>query len=514
MNKVKILTRNQKIIRFFFLLGGSVSILWSLYFVKTTITMPYPLEFREGASQVMTQMFLDGKNPYSFENQPLAYNVYSFSYSMVVFPFAKLLGNTLHVHRLVTFGFIFFSSFAGAWVLYRAGRSLSSALTCGAFIMIGGMALGGLGSSPSSMGMFLFLAAILIPFTRNFDRFGLHLSLVFTLFGFFTKMYFVLSFGIVASYLFLFVSKKKGVLYAASFLILLLLSTILARIIFPLYFINAINGNISNTFRTFENLYLQLWDLLTFFFPILILTIFMLRLQKKQGFNIDSPMKSFNLIDWDKPVLEYETSYPLYAFICSFLAYVVILGSHVGNYLNYAYQMVIPTFFIWFFMRFEMKNVLPVIVVVFNLIYWQFTVLQPQMLEQRMSPEWEKLYSYLEPNEKVLNTSIITSRLVEMGITAVDSGQTNYYYLMIPYAENPLFSVSYEDFYEHGQEYAESINNSIRNREYDLIITAKDVDIFYDLNLVEEYYSLTKNLILYMPQTNQKWVVYIWKPKK
>ena len=59
------------------LLGTLASILWSVYFAAVTISIPYPIEFREGAAQVMTQFLLNRSNPFRLESQPLAMNKFS-----------------------------------------------------------------------------------------------------------------------------------------------------------------------------------------------------------------------------------------------------------------------------------------------------------------------------------------------------------------------------------------------------------------------------------------------------
>jgi hypothetical protein len=223
-----------------------------------TIFIPYQIEFREGASQVMTSFLLKWENPFTFENQPLGINNYGLGYNLAVLPFAALLGNTLRVHRLVTFIFILLSSLTGAFTIYKIRRNISLALACGAFIMIGLMGRAGIGAFPSAMGTLLFLLAVLIPFLRSFDNTGLALSILFSLVAFYTKAYFVLAFGIVASYLFLFISKKKGTAYILSFLGLFAVSFAAVRFNFPLYFINTVIGNVSNTFNTAEHLIAQL----------------------------------------------------------------------------------------------------------------------------------------------------------------------------------------------------------------------------------------------------------------
>ncbi|MBK7449414.1 MAG: hypothetical protein IPJ47_08275 [Anaerolineales bacterium] len=105
------------------LVGTLISVFWSLYFARITISTPYQIGFREGAPQVLTSMLIHGENPYIFENHPLAFNNYSIAYSTAVLPFALLFGNTLHIHRWVTFIFILLSTTFGFWVVFSRGRS-------------------------------------------------------------------------------------------------------------------------------------------------------------------------------------------------------------------------------------------------------------------------------------------------------------------------------------------------------------------------------------------------------
>jgi hypothetical protein len=293
---------------------------------------------------------------------------------------------------------------------------------------------------------------------------------------------------------------------------------VIVRIVLPLYFVNSIGGNISNTFRTFENLAEQMQDILRYFFPLMISTFLLMKFsvpQEKPSFVLSWNVK--DILSWDKPVFKIPANYFFFSFFVTFFIYVTFLASHVGNYLTYAYEMVLPLFFFWFFTTFEFKRSLGILIavlIVFNLGYWQLISLNPQMLEQRNSAEWEKLYSFIKPSMKILNSPVVTSRLIELGITPIDSGQTDYYYFMKPYPDYPWFGSSYSEFYENGQAYTKSINEAIKNKEYDIIITTKDVDVFYDLNLIKEYYSMTKELVIYMNQTEQKWVAQIWKPFK
>src|SRR5690348_13683559 len=108
-----------KIAHGFFFAGGLLSIVWSIYFSLITITIPYQIELREGASLVMTEVFLHGGNPFVFDNQPLAMNNYGIAYNLVVLPFAMWFGNTLLVYRSITFLFVIGSSVLGFLIVKK-----------------------------------------------------------------------------------------------------------------------------------------------------------------------------------------------------------------------------------------------------------------------------------------------------------------------------------------------------------------------------------------------------------
>ena len=173
--------------RVLLLLGAAGSILWSVYFSVTTIFIPHQIEFREGTALVLTKILMGGGNPFSFENQPLGMTNYGIGYNLVVLPFAVLLGNTLVVHRAVTFVFVLLSCSVVFLSLNKSSNEPALALVGSAFVMIGLIANGGIGAFPSAMGTFLFSTALLVPFVRSFDRAGLITSLLVSLVSFYTK---------------------------------------------------------------------------------------------------------------------------------------------------------------------------------------------------------------------------------------------------------------------------------------------------------------------------------------
>lgn len=505
---------HRRVLKHVLLWAAWLSVLWSVYFAVRTISIPYPIEFREGAAQVMTRYILNRTNPFTLENQPQAMNNYGLGYYLVVAPFAALLGNTLSVHRAVTFVFVLLASLSGSVVIYNIKREIAPAFACAAFIMICLTTRAGVGAFPPAMGTFLFLIALALPFLKAFHPASLGFSILFSIAAFYSKAYFVLAFAIVASYVFLFVSKKTGVLYILAFLVLFTVSFLAVRLAFPLYFVNVIIGNISNVERSSTHLVSQLVQLLIYFFPVLV-SLSLLGIVRRDSSN-QRVMPAFNFQEWKQPLISAAPGYFLYATVCSLLAFILFLGSHIGSYMNYAYQLIVPLFFCWFFLKFDLQRktgFLIVIAIVFNLFVWQQDVLPLQTLEQRDLEEWSRLSSYVQSASQILNSPVVTSILIEQGLNPLDSGQTSYYYAIEPYPNNPLLGPDYDVIETDGFRYVKFIDNSIQQQKFDLVITTREKSTFYHAKLLEDFYSPVDEIKVDMPQTGQQWTLLLWRPR-
>lgn len=510
---------NPYISRILLFAGAIGSLLWSAYFSAVTVFIPYQIEFREGTALVLTKILMSGGNPFSFENQPLGMTNYGLGYNLVVLPFAMLFGNTLVVHRAITFAFILLVALVVYLSLNKSTREPALSLACSAFVMTGLIANGGIGAFPSAMGTFLFYVVVLVPFARSFDRAGLFTSVLVSLVSFYTKPYFILGFGIVASYLFLFVSKRKFLFYVARFLTLFAISFLIVRYLYPLYFIDTIVGNISNTYRTFEHLTEQLVLLLLYFYPALILALLIFfsgLFSKKESPSSDRDRGAFfDIAAWDKPLLTHAADYISYSLFCSFLAFLFILGPHVGTDMYYAYQLVVPLFFYWLFERISLDakfaNVMA-LVIIFNLFLFGHKTISPKLLRQEDPKKWSRLIDAVASSSNVLNSPVVVANSVELGLTPIDSGQTIYFYAVQPYQERVWIGPSFDVFQTDGFQYIQSIEDSIKRREFDLVMTTDGEPSFYHEELLGEYYAIDSNIVVNMPHTNRTWKVYLWRP--
>jgi hypothetical protein len=366
------------------------------------------------------------------------------------------------------------------------------------------------------LGTFLFLLAILIPFLRSFDRSSLVASLFLSLAAFYTKPYFLLAFGVVFSYLFLFVSGKKGLLYGMFFLLAFVVVFLGIRSFLPLYFIDTVVGNISNTYTSADHVLAQLRSLFLFFYPMLFfLLVLSLAYIRENGLRLNISSNLMNLSGLDAPLLNCPINYLFYSFISSAVAFLFILGPHVGNYLNYAYQLVVPTFFCWLFYEMQLNKNMKYFfagMMLFNLALWSGKVLNADMLKQADSQEWASVHEYLGNSSVTLNSPATTAEIIALGQIPMDSGQTAYFYAVEPFSGGLFTAINYDEFYNDGFRYTLLVDRMIEKQRFDLVITTREKTSFYHDRILQDYYDQIDEIEVDMPQTNQHWTLVFWKP--
>ncbi|HEY4492494.1 MAG TPA: hypothetical protein VI958_10885, partial [Acidobacteriota bacterium] len=334
----------------------------------------------------------------------------------------------------------------------------------------------------------------------------------------YTKLYFLLSFGAVLSFVFLFVSKKKAAEFALFFLALFVICFFVIRRVFPLYFFDTILVNASVNWLTNEHLFDRLCRLVSLFAPMLFVSAVLSIIAYRDSAQRPKPDQARFAIslDWRHPLIQPSFDYSLYLAICGLAAFVLLMGRQMGSRLDYVYQLILPAFACCLFQAFHHKQKLEkllVLIVLANLFMWQRGLLAPSMLEQKNSAEWARLFSYVRSSSNVLNSAAEASEMVHLGLSPIDSGQTILYYETKPYSGSLLSDTSYEDMVADGYLYTRFVDESIQDQKFDLVVWIQEKGIFYHARRLEKYYQLVDEIELSMPQDEQRWTVLIWKPK-
>ncbi len=493
-------------------------ILWLLNYAQNLLFNPNPSEYREGANLLMTQYFLEWKNPFSLENQPLLNTNKGFLYNLVMLPFAAFFGNTLFIHRLVSFIFNCLSCFLVFLVLRKSHIPTALALTgssiLGACLLFYVSPI----ARVDGLGTFLFLAATFLPWMNNFQKKSLFFSGLLGILAFYTKPYFLLSIGIVSTYLFLYQSKKDGFLYGFITMIVLFISAIFVRHIFECYFLNVVFNSSSNASasNSIDWMMYQVRQFITVFLPIIFMffILYITKANKKKDedhLNSNKSHKSF--INFRNSLFMKQMNYFLFFFLISTIAIVTLLGENHGNYMIYLFQLMAPPLIIFIFQNlnsdYHMASI-SVPLILLNLFILCFEFLYPNN-PKSYEAAWDKLNSYIEPSEQILNSPLLVSKMIEEGIPIVDSGSSEYFYNTQAYADN-FFAPSYELVQQQGEKYLAEVQRNVENKYYDKIIITKDDSPFCNEKIIKVNYELINTINLYLPQSKQTWIVQIWIP--
>ena len=209
------------------------------------ITDTHQVELREGAIVSTTDALLKGVNPYDYQNQPELTNVYGVLYSFLVSPFARVLGPTLIIHRIISAVFIFLV--LAILFIYLRHQQVELSLILGGICLIYGSLLymAPPCAKPDSLALFLFLCSLLIPSLLKNSPLALTISGLCLVLVFFSKMHYILGIPALSFYLFLFDSKIKGMAYFVATSFGLLASGYFISIVFPTYLDNSFFNHIN-----------------------------------------------------------------------------------------------------------------------------------------------------------------------------------------------------------------------------------------------------------------------------
>jgi len=511
--------KGRQLAKYLLWAGVLLAGVWLLHYAWVLLNDPNPAEYREGANLIMTQYFLDSKNPFLLENQPLLNTNKGFLYNLAVLPLAALFGNTLFIHRLVVLIFNLLSTWLVYRVLKKSGAAsplaLAGALTVLACLLFYVSPI----ARVDGMGNFLFLAACCVPWLHAFERKSLWASGLLGLLAFYTKPYFLLSVAIVAAYLLLFVSKKKGLLYGSLTLLAVLASAALVRQVFECYFLHTIFNSFSNASDSesmawmlqqvgrFTLLFLPLGGLLG------LLAIYRSNSgkanRKEQG-----AAKWLDLRHPDTELIKGKMSYFLFFFIISTLVIVLLLGKNHGNYMVYLFQLMAPALIIFTLQQVRgtpQMDLASAILVLTTMGVLCLGLLYPN--DPRFyQASWDKLNGYVEESQHILNSPLLVAKMIREGMTPVDSGSSEYFYSTAPYAAN-YFAPAYAQVQEQGNRYLNEVRERVETQYYDHIIITEGYSPFCNTDIISQYYTLHDSVMLTLPQSNQHWVVQVWIPQ-
>ena len=483
------------------------------------IFFPWPIQFRETANLLSTDLLLKGGNPYLLENQPVYTNVYGLLYNFVTYPVAAVLGPTLTVHKAVGGFFTLCSCLLVYGMLKRDG--VSRVLAWGGALIVYSSLLFGKTSlaEPDSLGLFLYLLTVTLPITFKFSNRSLLASSLVGILGFYAKPYFIIALPFVCLYVFFFVSRKKGVQFIFLTIVLFILTSVIVNTFFETYFYNTYlihrivaGANIDWMIKQWLLFEKELEELLAATF-IAAMAAILSYIARKRCKADSSPVVNDIVASFGK------ISLPFFLMLAIALVFSVKLGLHNGAYMTYLFQLVAPL----------------LVLTVFPLLGkqggWQFLILPLVALSLlRVSGgyrdinldfrkldrgNWQRAKDYVATHRNILNSAAIAPLLFEQGKPIYDSGQSEYFqHLLKTTHPDSFFPLKIENITRQSLKYKQQIVADIVGKRFDLLMLDRSFSSWIaPTALISQYYNRRDLITLYMPHTRFMWQVDVWEPK-
>lgn len=504
------------------------------------VTFPYQLENSEGTMLLTTDLLLKGENPYALRNMPVAMNVYGIGYHLLVYPFARLGGPTLLVHRALAAFFILLSCLLFFIILRRHGihklYCFSAVLILYASLLYRYTST----AKPDALGFFLFLLSVFIVYLLQYSTWSLVISVVLGILAFYTKAYFILSIPYLITYLFLFVSKKKAVLYGSLAFFLFVITALIVNQAYETYFVNTFFNHINVATNDMQ----QLWAQLQFFSMynsglILILALYSalflfdkLRDGSLVSLKFETVRRKLHervdIFHFDQPFVRISFPLALFCFILSFAIFYFKMGRHYGNIMTYAYQLITPFFLICTYRLIDLPLkdpslakrrdsynymlLMPCILVSLYLLWSSATSLSnlPEWVDRE---DWLRVQQITRSHKNILNSAMIASLLIDQNKPVYDTGQTEFFqYSHYPSGWLDGLLLPNADVTKQWANYEDMIRLGVAQEKFDAIMITPREHRAY-LKDLAQYYLKVDEIGLCIFHTAQCAKLEVWEPR-
>lgn len=476
-------------------LGGA----WLVVMHARMVLSPAPQEMREGAVVWITQLLLEGRNPYSLTELPEGANVYGIFYHLVVLPFARVFGNSFAVHRIVSAAAIL----GACALLYRMLRRMevSRALSAIGVLVLYSSSVYFTSplARPDSLGLFLSLASLTLLFRDRVTPAAFAGGLAFALLALSTKIYFAYPPFVFAAYVFLFESRRRGLVYGAVTVVAALATLAALAQRYPAYVNLAFVANAQADYRNAEHLRHQTWDWIVFSLP---LSVGLLAALWPAAGRIGVVARG-------------GARRGLYAFASAANAAVFLfwLGWHDGAHMTYLFQLVTPVLIPAVFpaigpsawRRALVATAAPMALV---LNTQNFPVTLGSFSEAERG--FRSLEQVIRAHQQVIGSPEIAGLLALNGRPVVDSGQSEFFEAAAPHRALPG-AVPASAIDRRWQEFAERLARDLDLGRPDLVIRNQGRGVI-PRDRVLAHYRRTGVAQLSFVWTGEHWPVELWEP--
>jgi hypothetical protein len=473
---------------------------WLAILHARMIVSPAPQEMREGAIIWITRLLLEGRNPYALTELPAGTNAYGIVYHLMVWPFARLVGNGYAVHRAVSAVAIA----ASCALLYRLLRRANAERPIAA---IGVMLFYASSlyfvaplARPDSVGVLFCLASMAVLFTENLTAARFAAGLLFGLLALLTKIYLAYPPFLIALYTCLFVSPRRGIAYGFAALLAACATLWAMTLIYPAYINMSIVENVnSSTYYDVDHMRRQTLDWLVYSLPLTVGVILL----------------AAGALAGGRRRLRNRPSPFAFASVVNAVVFFGVFGGHPGAHMTYLFHLVTPVLILAVLPQFAVDSWAgAVMAAALPVAFAASAHYFPLSFERFRDAEatFSKLSTVIRSHSRVLGSTEVAGPLALAGQDVIDSGHSQYFYAGVTSLHAPGI-VPAEVLNQRWTMFLKEINSSIEREEFDLIIRSRRPGLI-PADRVADHYVRVQIVDVDFPWGAQHWPLDLWEPKR
>ncbi len=440
------------------------------------ITAPIPLDYYEGQMLVITDIIASGHNPYTRAFQPQAMDVYPPLYNILVAPFALFLGNTLELHRSISALLILATVGLCVAAAFRASRSALYSAAAGAMVYAALLFYSTPVASTNALGIFLYLAILLVPWLCDFSRPSLVAALVMGLLVFYTKQYFIAAMAMLCLYVFCYRCKRSALLLGCSYALLLLGSLAIVHLTSPYYLDNTLfAAGISIYLLLSANTLLrQIVFYSQTYWPLFALIAAALLQAALAGGG--SPARRWlgyfrpAGLGLRGPLLAKAPGYFAFCLLWATIVTFATMGRNPGNFMTYLLQLMSPFLVLWACtlaagLQGRLQLALPLLLPAFFQVY----AILPKDFSTT-EENWQRIEAIIADSEEIYASQMLLNLVIKHGKRVYQDGHTHYFPIAL---QKPALFVKAnpeERVDAVWDQYLTDIFRKIENKEFDVIL--------------------------------------------
>jgi hypothetical protein len=474
---------------------------WLVILHVRMIISPAPQEMREGAIIWITRLLLEGRNPYALAELPASTNAYGIVYHLIVWPFARLFGNSYAVHRAVSAAAI-----AGSCVLiYRLlRREQADPVLAATGVMLfyaSSVYFVAPLARPDGLGVLCCLASISILFGGDLSIGRFLAGLLFAMVALLTKIYLAYPPFLISLYTCLFISTRRGLTYGALTIGAAAALLWTMTLFYPAYVNLSIIDNMnSSTYYDVEHMQRQTLDWLVYSLPLTVgLAVVLVR-----------------AIVNGRVLRRVRTRPSPFAFASAVNAVVffAVFAGHPGAHMTYLFHLVTPVLIVALLPHVGVESwsgalvvaALPVAFVA-NAHYFPLTFSRFRSAEATFA----QLTAAIRTHAHVLGSTEVAGPLALSGQPVFDSGHSQYFGAaaadrswpgLVPGA---VIQARWEGFLH-------DIDTGIAEQQFDLIIRSRRPGLI-PADAVAQHYVRVATFDMEFPWAAQRWPLDLWEPR-